>query len=197
LEILPVTLEGNYVRLVPMSVDHFEELCEVGFHDELWRFMPTPMRNREDMREYILAALRFRDGGTALPFVTMEKAGNKVVGSTRFLNIERAHRRLEIGSTWITPKWQRTQINTETKYLMLRHAFEVLHCVRVEFKTDSLNEQSRNALARIGAKEEGTLRNHMIMPDGRLRHSVYYSFIDNEWGEVKTTLEAMIPRTGV
>ncbi len=193
---LSVVLEGTNVRLVQMSQDHFEQLCEAGLGEDLWRFMPMSMRSRDDMRKYIQIALEMRDAGTAFPFVITEQAGNSVVGSTRYLNIEQAHRRLEIGSTWITPRWQRTPINTEAKYLLLKHAFEVLKCVRVEFKTDSLNTQSRNALVRIGAKEEGVLRNHMIMPDGRLRHSVYYSILDSEWATVKTKLERMMNRSG-
>ncbi len=195
MEILPITLEGTYVRLVPMSHAHFEQLCEAGLDEDLWRFMPSPIRNRDEMREYIETALRQRDLGTAIPFVTVDNGSSTVVGSTRYLNIEWNHRRVEIGSTWITPKWQRTQINTEAKLLMLRHAFESLQCVRVEFKTDSLNIRSRNALVRIGATDEGTLRNHMIMADGRMPHSVYYSIIDTEWPQVRLRLERMINRS--
>ena len=194
MEVKRVTLEGKNVRLVPMSVDHFEQLCDAGLHDDIWKFMPTPMRNRDDMREYVETALRLRDLGTALPFVTIEKLNNVVAGSTRYLNIDRTHQRLEIGSTWITPQWQRSRVNTEAKYLLLSHSFEVLGCIRVEFKTDSLSARSRKALVRIGAKEEGTLRNHMIMPDGRLRHSVYYSIIRSEWSDVKKRLEQMLDR---
>jgi RimJ/RimL family protein N-acetyltransferase len=136
------------------------------------------------------AALKDQANGIALPFVTIDRASNTVVGSTRFGNIDRANRRVEIGWTWINPQWQRTYINTEAKYLMLRHAFETWQCIRVELKTDSLNEKSRNAMLRIGAKEEGTLRNHMVTYSGRLRHSVYFSIIDSEWPQVKANLEA-------
>ena len=197
MEVKPITLEGNFVRLVPMSLEHLDALCQAGLHENLWRFMPTPMHEREDMRKYIENALRLQDGGSALPFVTIEKTSGETVGSTRYLNIDHTHRRLEIGSTWIAPKWQRTGVNTGAKYLMLCHAFENLKCVRVEFKTDSMNTQSRKALTRIGAKEEGTLRNHMIMPDGRLRRSVYYSIIDSEWPEMKTRLEQKMAQPGV
>jgi RimJ/RimL family protein N-acetyltransferase len=125
-------------------------------------------------------------------FVTVAKAIGRVVGSTSYLNIDRQHRRVEIGGTWTTPAWQRSAINTEAKYLQLRHAFETLGCIRVEFKTDALNSKSRQALARIGATEEGTFRNHMIMPDGRIRHSVYFSITDDEWPRVKAHLEGLL-----
>ena len=189
MDIKPVTLVGNHVRLAPMSMDYFDQLCSAGLNESLWQFNPMFVRNRDDMHRYIEIALRSRDDGTALPFVTILKFGNKLVGSTRYLNIDRVNRRLEIGSTWIVPEWQNTYVNSETKYLMLAHAFETLGCIRVEFKTDSLNDKSRKALAGIGAKEEGIFRNHMIMPDGRLRHSVYFSIIKSEWPEVKTKLE--------
>ena len=141
------------------------------------------------MRNYVETALRLQAEGTALPFATVLNETDQVVGSTRFANIDRENKHMEIGWTWIGKAWQRTAVNTEAKYLMLRHAFEKLGCIRVEFKTDSLNQQSRNALLRIGAKEEGTFRNHMITSDGRFRHSVYFSVIDSEWPEVKGRLE--------
>jgi RimJ/RimL family protein N-acetyltransferase len=146
------------------------------------------------MRAYIAEALELQAAGTALPFVVIEKSTGAIVGSTRFGNIAVPHRRLEIGWTWITPRWQRTYVNTETKYLLLKHAFETLGCIRVEFKTDSLNRQSQNALAGIGATEEGTMRNHMIVGGGRKRHSVYFSIIDAEWPDVKKRLEGRLQR---
>jgi RimJ/RimL family protein N-acetyltransferase len=138
------------------------------------------------------AALQTQQAGTALPFTIFDKTSGKPAGSTRYGNIDKEHRRLEIGWTWIGKQWQRTPINTDTKLLLLTHAFEKLNCIRVEFKTDSLNERSRNALLRIGAKEEGVFRNHMITPSGRLRHSVYYSIIDSEWPEVKLLLQSKL-----
>jgi RimJ/RimL family protein N-acetyltransferase len=185
----PVTLEGRWVRLEPLSPDHIPELCAVGLDQDLWRWTTTLIHTEEDMRDYVQTALRWREEGTALPFATVERATGRAVGSTRFANIDRANRRLEIGWTWIGRDWQRTAINTEAKYLMLRHAFEHMGAVRVEFKTDSLNTRSRAALLRIGATEEGTLRNHMIAYGGRLRHSVYFSVIDSEWPRVKADLE--------
>lgn len=189
MNIEPVTLEGKHVRLEPLALAHDAGLCEVGLDPEIWRWMPQLIATPEDMRAFIEAAMKAQAEGAALPFATVEKASGKPVGSTRFFNFDRAHRRGEIGWTWIAPPRQRTVVNTEAKYLMLRHAFENWGCIRVEFKTDSLNERSRAALLRLGAKEEGTFRNHMIMPSGRIRHSVYYSIIDPEWPEVKAHLE--------
>jgi len=190
----PVTLEGRYIRLEPLGLAHHAALCEVGLDEEIWRWDPSPVRSADEMRNYIETALKWQVEGTCLPFGIVEKASGQIVGSTRFANIDRVNRRLEIGWTWIGRKWQRTPVNTEAKYLMLRHAFETLGCIRVEFKTDSLNERSRNALLRIGAKEEGTFRNHMITASGRIRHSVYFSIIDSEWPEVKLALEEKLNR---
>lgn len=189
MRIEPVVLEGSHVRLEPLSPNHHAQLCEVGFDDDLWRYTGSAVRTREDMRVYIETALKWHAEGTALPFAVISKAAGRAVGSSRYAAIDRANRRLEIGWTWYGRDWQRTVVNTETKYLMLRHAFETLGCIRVEFKTDALNERSRRALLRIGAREEGVFRNHMIMPGGRIRDSVYYSIIDAEWPEVKTGLE--------
>jgi len=188
MQLQPVTIEGAHVRLEPLSLAHHAALTEVGLDDELWRWIVTPVRTPEDMRSYIETALREQAAGTALPFATVERASGRPIGSTRFLNIDGANRRVEIGATWIAKPWQRTAVNTEAKYLMLRHAFETLGCIRVELKTDSLNERSRKAILRIGAKEEGTFRNHMITSSGRLRHTVYYSIIDSEWPAVKARL---------
>lgn len=185
----PVVLEGRFVRLEPLRSGHLAALCEVGLDPELWRWTVTRIRTNEDMLDYIATAIELQEQGSALPFVTIDRSSNTLVGSTRYGNIDKANRRLEIGWTWLAKRWQRTPINTEAKYLMLKHAFEVLGCVRVEFKTDSLNEKSRRALLRIGAKEEGTFRNHMIVSDGRLRHSVWFSIIDSEWPVVKIDLE--------
>jgi RimJ/RimL family protein N-acetyltransferase len=189
LVVKPVVLEGRFVRLEPLRSGHLAALCEVGLDPELWRWTVTRIRTNEDMLDYIATAIELQEQGSALPFVTIDRSSNTLVGSTRYGNIDKANRRLEIGWTWLAKRWQRTPINTEAKYLMLKHAFEVLGCVRVEFKTDSLNEKSRRALLRIGAKEEGTFRNHMIVSDGRLRHSVWFSIIDSEWPVVKIDLE--------
>jgi len=184
----PVTLTGRYVRLEPLSLDHHAALCQVGLDEELWRWIPAPVRTPDEMRAYIESALREQATGTALPFATIDQSSGRAIGSTRYGNIDRANRRVEIGWTWVAVPWQRTAVNTEAKYLMLRHAVETLGSIRVELKTDSLNERSRNAILRIGAKEEGTLRNHMITASGRIRHSVYFSVTDAEWPAVKANL---------
>ena len=188
MKIESITLEGQFIRLEPLSMAHHAALCEVGLDEALWRWTTNLVRTPEDMRLYIEETLAAQAGGTALPFVTVEKATGRAIGSTRFGNIDRAHRRVEIGWTWLGINGQRTAANSEAKLLMLRHAFETWGCHRVEFKTDSLNETSRRALLRIGAKEEGTLRNHMVTYSDRLRHSVYYSIIGSEWLGVEAEL---------
>jgi len=194
MEIHPITLEGRVVRLEPLSLGHHAEMCEAGLDFELWHWTTQNVRTPEDMRAYIEQALADQARGTALPFATIDKASGKVIGSTRYLNIDVSNLRVEIGATWLTKNLQRTAANTEAKYLMLRHAFEKLGCIRVELKTDSLNQRSREAILRLGAKEEGTLRNHMLTWTGRIRHTVYFSIIDSEWPEVKARLEEMLAR---
>jgi len=191
----PVTLTGRHVRLEPLTLDHHAALCQVGLDEELWRWIPTPVRTPDEMRAYIETALREQAAGTALPFATIDQSSGRAVGSTRYGNIDRVNRRVEIGWTWIAGPWQRTAVNTEAKYLMLRHAFETLGSIRVELKTDSLNQRSRNAILRVGAKEEGTFRNHMITASGRIRHTVYFSVIDAEWPVVKASLLEKLPRS--
>lgn len=188
-DLRPVVLEGRVVRLEPLSADHHAALCEIGLDPNLWRWTLNLVRTPGEMRAYIEAALEAQAQGTALPFATRERASGRLVGSTRFGNISRADRRVEIGWTWIARPWQRTAVNTEAKYLMLRHAFEQWGCVRVEFKTDVLNETSRRALLRLGATEEGVLRKHMVAATGRIRNTVYYSILDTEWPRVKVALE--------
>jgi RimJ/RimL family protein N-acetyltransferase len=187
--VTPVTLEGRHVRLEPLSQAHHAGLSAVGLAEELWRWIPTPVRTPEEMSAYIATALEEQARGVSLPFAQIEKSTGRAIGCTRYGNIDRAHHRVEIGWTWVAPEWQRTGVNTETKYLLLRHAFETLGCIRVELKTDSLNEKSRNAILRIGAKEEGTFRNHMITASGRIRHTVYFSILDSEWPAVKAGLQ--------
>jgi len=190
----PIVLEGDFVRLEPMTLEHHAGLTAVGLDPEIWRFTLVVVQTPEEMRGYMDAALELQRGGAALPFVTIERSSGRIVGSTRFGNYDPANRRIEIGWTWIAPRWQRTAINTEAKYLMLSHAFEKLHCVRVELKTDVLNTRSRKAMLRIGAKEEGVLRKHSLVWDGRYRDSIYYSILDDEWATVKQELEKMLIR---
>jgi len=156
---------------------------------ELWRLNPTQALTPEQMTDRIEELLAGQAAGTDLPFVTVERASNTVVGGTRYMNIDRPNNHVEIGGTWIARPWQRTAINTEAKYLMLRHAFETWGCIRVELKTDALNQQSRAAILRIGAREEGTLRRHVVTWTGRVRDTVYYSVLDDEWPGVKAELE--------
>ena len=194
MNVVPVTLEGRRVRLEPLSQAHHADLAAVGLEEELWRWIPTPVRTPEEMSAYIATALDEQARGVSLPFALIEKTSGRAIGSTRYGNIDRAHHRVEIGWTWVAPAWQRTAVNTEAKYLLLRHAFETLGCMRVELKTDSLNERSRAAILRIGAREEGTFRNHMITSTGRIRHTVYFSILDSEWPAVKSSLQSrMMP----
>ncbi len=186
----PVVLKGAHVRLEPLCESHHAGLSAVGLNPELWKLNISQVLDAEQMMRYIRTALSDQEKGTALPFATIEKATGTIVGSTRYMNIDAAHKRVEIGSTWIAPPWQRTAVNTEAKYLMMRHAFETLGCNRVELKTDMLNTKSRNAILRIGAKQEGILRSHMVTWSGRLRDTVYFSVIAPEWPEVKANLDA-------
>jgi N-acetyltransferase len=192
--VLPVTLEGATVRLEPLRTEHSREFWDVARADleGIFRWIPYRMQTREDFEGVVEKALAEQQRGESVPFATVERSTGRVVGSTRFMNIDRANRRAEIGSTWIAPAWQRTAVNTEAKYLMLRHAFEVWKCVRVELKTDALNEKSRAAILRLGAKEEGTLRRHVMTWTGRIRDSVYFSILDDEWPAVKASLEAKL-----
>jgi RimJ/RimL family protein N-acetyltransferase len=190
----PVVLEGDRVRLEPMRREHLDDLTEAGKYEELWRWTSNKATTREAMSEYMEAALSGAADGNTVPFVTIDKPSTTVVGSTRFGNIDPVNRRVEIGWTWISPTFQRSYVNSEAKYLMLRHAFDVWDCVRVELKTDVLNEQSRAAMIRLGAVEEGVLRRHILTYTGRFRDSIYYSILDHEWPAVRARLEARLRR---
>ncbi|MEP6733561.1 MAG: GNAT family protein [bacterium] len=192
MKLSPVVLEGTVVRMEPLTLDHVGALCEVGLDPSLWALTSIRVNSEADMREYVMEALADQQAGTALPFVTVERTSGTVIGSSRFGNYVPAHRRIEIGWTWITPSRQRSAVNTEAKLLMLTHAFEALGCRRVELKTSTKNARSRAAMLRIGATEEGTLRQHMINADGSSRDSVYFSVIDGEWPDVKTRLQARL-----
>src|SRR5229473_2335257 len=194
--VTPFTLEGSVVRLEPLRGEHAEMFWQVSKDalDDIFQWIPYRMKTREDFRSLVEKAFDEQERGESVVFATVERNSGQVIGSTRFMNIDRANRRVEIGSTWIAPAWQRTAVNTEAKYLMLRHAFEVWNCIRVELKTDALNQKSRNAILRIGAKEEGTLRRHVITWTGRVRDSVYFSILDSEWPEAKERLEMMLAR---
>ena len=192
--VLPLTLQGSVIRLEPVRQEHAELFWEVAKNDldDIFRWIPYPMKTREDFQRLIDKAFAEQGRGESVVFASVEQDSDRVIGSTRFMNIDRVNRRVEIGSTWIAPAWQRTAVNTEAKYLMLRHAFEAWKCMRVELKTDALNQKSRNAILRIGAKEEGTLRRHLLTWSGRVRDTVYFSILDNEWPGVRARLEARL-----
>lgn len=191
--VLPLTLEGSVVRLEPVRREHADLFWEVAKNDldDVFRWIPYSMKTREDFQRLIDKAFEEQERRESVVFATVEQSSGRVIGSTRFMNIDRSNCRVEIGSTWIAPAWQRTGVNTEAKYLMLWHAFDVWKCMRVELKTDALNQKSRNAILRIGAKEEGTLRRHLLTWTGRVRDTVYFSILDHEWPEVKTRLDRM------
>jgi N-acetyltransferase len=190
----PVTLHGALVRLEPLSLDHLPGLAEVGLDPAIWQWTTARPTTTGELRAWAETALGNRDAGNEFPFATIDQATGRPIGSSRFMNIALEHHRVEIGWTWVAPAWQRTGANREAKLLMLGHAFGTLGCRRVEFKTDSLNEPSRTALLGIGAQFEGIFRNHMVMLDGRMRHSAYYSVIDEEWPAVKAGLERSLAR---
>ena len=189
-----IALEGRHVRLAPMGLHHVDALWAAAQDPKTWEFSSAVIRNLEECRAYVETAVSWQSAGTAVPFVTMDRASGQVIGSTRFANIDRTHRRAEIGWTWLNPKWWRSAMNTEAKYLMLRHAFEEWKCMRVELKTGHKNVRSQDAIERIGGVREGTLRKHMVQPDGSIRDSVYFSILDDEWPTVKSRLEARLSR---
>jgi len=188
----PVTLEGHIVRLEPMSARHLDGLAEVAFDPDLWRWTIARPTDRGGLEAWMATAMANRAAGSELPFVTVDRASGRPIGSSRFMSIVPEHLRLEIGWSWVARDRHRSGVNREAKLLMLTHAIEVLGCHRVEFKTDSLNEPARGALLGIGATFEGIFRNHMVMPEGRLRHSAYYSVTDDEWPAVKAGLAASV-----
>lgn len=189
-----ITLEGERVKLVPLTMGHLNRFCEIGIDHRLWDNIVEPVTNREDMQAYIQDAIDNRDKELQVPFaITLQETG-EAVGCTSYGSIHKQYRRIEIGWTWIAVPWQRTFVNTETKYLLFSYAFEVLKCIRVELETDGINEQSQNAMLRIGLTKEGVLRNHQIAHDGRIRDSVYFSMIHTEWAEKKKFLEKLLKK---
>jgi RimJ/RimL family protein N-acetyltransferase len=190
----PVTLTGRLVRLEPLSLDHVPRLAEVALDPAIWQWTIARPTTEAELRAWAETAIANREAGTEYPFATIEVASGRPIGSSRYMNIALDHRRVEIGWTWVAPAWQRSGANREAKLLMLGHAFDTLHCRRVEFKTDSLNERARTALLGIGAQFEGIFRNHMVMPEGRMRHSAWYSVTDDEWPAVRASLERSLAR---
>jgi RimJ/RimL family protein N-acetyltransferase len=195
MKVLPVTLEGKVVRLEPLALSHAADMTVAARDEDIWRYMLYgTIRSQADMRLWVEDMLERQKAGTDLPFAVIHLASGRVAGATRYLDIRPAHRSLEIGGTWYGTEFQRTAVNTECKYLLLTHAFEILGCIRVQFKADARNEHSLRALERIGAVREGVLRNHMILEDGSYRDSVYYSILNREWPGVKAGLEAKLDR---
>src|SRR5262245_22319797 len=191
--VVPVTLEGTRVRMEPLSLErHFDGLAAIGTDPDLWQWTLGVVATPEDLRRYLEEALREQREGRSLPFATIDRASGVVAGCTRFGNIEPRHRKAEIGWTWVGRPFQRSHVNTEAKYLMLRHAFETWECIRVELKTNLLNRRSRNAMLRIGAVEEGILRSHAINDNGTVRDTVYYSILASEWPAVRERLLTMM-----
>lgn len=184
------------MQLEPLKSGHAPLLWEIvkDHLDDMFRWIPYRLESLQDFETFNQQVLAEQQRGLSIPFATLERSSGKVVGTTRYMNMDLGNRKVEIGSTWIAPPWQRTVVNTEAKYLMLRHAFETWKCLRVELKTDSMNQRSRRAILRLGAKEEGTLRKHLLTWNGRQRDSVYFSILDTEWVGVKLELERKLGR---
>lgn len=191
----PITLNGPFVRLEPLTLDHVPALARVGLDPSIWNWIPTPLPDIDAMRAYVKLALDEQRRGLALPFAIVDATTGEVIGSTRFANIDATNRRLEIGWTWLAVSHQRSAANTNAKRLLLGHAFDALGAMRVELKTDALNEKSRNAILRIGATQEGIFRKHLITASGRVRDTVYFSILDTEWPDVRRRLDARLART--
>lgn len=195
IELTPITLEGRFVRLVPMEEAHAHELAEVALEPEIWQHMVYGnVDSEEKLCAFMRELLERQAHGTDLCFTVLHRESGKPIGCTRYLNISVGDRGVEVGGTFYGLAFQRTGVNTECKYLLLRHAFEVWGCIRVQLKTDLINTRSQAAIERIGAVKEGVLRNHMVLPSGRIRHSVMYSIIDTEWPDVKAALEKLMER---
>lgn len=189
---MSLVLEGRYVRLEPPSHAHSPDLAMVALDPELWRWTTVQIHSVDDLNAYIDEIIALRASGAAIPFIAVDRASGRAIGGTRFANIDPQNRRVEIGWTWLGRPYQRRAFNTEAKLLMLGHAFDQMNCIRVEFRVNALNMKSREAVARIGAREEGTLRHHMILPDGRTIDWVYYSILREEWPDVRVGLETML-----
>lgn len=189
-----LSLESEHVKLEPLGLQHAEGLAQATEDGRLWRLWFTAVPAPQQTRAYIETALAHQQQGLALPFAVINKADGQVIGSTRYLNVDAQHRRVEIGNTWYARRYQRTAVNTECKLLLLEHAFEVLQCIAVEFRTHWHNQASRKAIARLGAKQDGVLRNHIRDPQGLLRDTVVFSIIESEWPTVKQSLKFQIER---
>lgn len=185
-----ITLTGQVIRLEPLSVRHVAELTTAAQDERIWRYLPYGVLDTEaKMHDFVQMLLAQQAHGTDVPFAVIYRENGRAIGMTRYMEIRPQHRGLEIGGTWYGAAYQRTAVNTEAKFLLLQHAFETMGCLRVQFKTDSRNTRSQQAIERIGAVKEGALRQHIIMPDGYVRDTVYYSILDKEWPTVKLHLQ--------
>jgi RimJ/RimL family protein N-acetyltransferase len=190
----PVTLRGEHATLEPLSTSHAPALAKAAADGELWRLWYTGVAAPEKMDAYIATALDMRERLDAMPFVVRQNETGDIVGCTRYFNVDAANRRVEIGHTWYAKRVQRTPLNTECKLLLLSHAFEALGCIAVEFRTHWFNHASRAAIARLGAKQDGVLRNHAITADGIKRDTVVFSIIDSEWPAVRQHLRFQLEK---
>ena len=197
LDLTPVTLEERHARLEPLSVGHAPMLARAARHAEIWEHTRSPLDDEASLRKAIDDALAEQARGAALPFAIVEKSSGDAVGMTRYFDVQHEHRGLEIGWTWLTPRVWRTAVNTECKYLLLRHAFERLGAIRVQLKTSDENARSRRAIERIGARLEGIVRKHLVLPSGKVRSSALYSIVDDEWPAVKSALEEKMLRVPI
>ena len=189
-----IVLEGIIVRLEPLLLAHVTALADVGLDPTLWRLQPRPVRSLSDMRGYVESALTDQKNLTSVPFVIVQRENDMIIGSTRFMDVEPKHRRVEIGATWLNPAYQRTGANVEAKLLMLTHAFEVMHVQKVVFKTEASNAQSKRAILALGAVEEGTLRRHLLSDAGRPRDMTYFSILESEWPDARDRIQARLLR---
>lgn len=195
MDVFPVTLQGKFIRLVPLSQEHIPDLAIAGRDESIWQYMLYgPVTDEAHMRLWVEDMLKRQERGTDLPFAVILERTGRAIGATRYIEIRPVDRGVEIGGTWYAVDHQRTAVNTECKFLLLKHAFETLGCIRVQFKTDMRNEVSQRAIERLGAVKEGVFRNHMLLLDGTIRHSVYYSIIDSEWPRVKANLVQKLDR---
>ena len=194
-QIVPVVLEGQFVRLEPLERRHEPNLIAIAGDDEIWRYFSSYVGTPDDMHGWIATLLDKAARGTDAPFVTIERATGTVVGATRVMDIQYENDTVEIGGTWLGRAWWRTALNSESKYLLLRHLFDTIGCRRVSLKTDLLNARSQQAIERLGATREGVLRKHMIVQGGRSRDTVYYSIIDDEWPAVRARMETRLYST--